>query len=212
MSAPTTPENSINPENSGGPANAAGPGYFANTERVGARAATAPVQPQVAGQPPVPEGAEPVTAGSAGQQVPPKVKNAIIAGGIGLAVGFGLLGFGAGYVVGHDNSSGQSQMGGPGGNGGGMPGMNGGGMGQNGAGMGATGNHRSDSRARRPTGRQVSFPTARRPPGSFPVANRVRPANRVKPARRAHRPVDRGCSPGGPCGDRSFLTTVGVGA
>ena len=182
MSAPTTPENSINPENSGGPANAAGPGYFENTERVGARAATAPVQPQVAGQPPVQEGAEPVTAGSAARQVPPKVKNAIIAGGIGLAVGFGLLGFGAGYVVGHDNSSGQSQMGGPGGNGGGMPGMNGGGMGQtgggmgqngggmgqNGGGMGSNGQSPFGQQGQAPNGQTGQLPNGQAPTGQLP--------------------------------------------
>ena len=168
MSAPTTPENSINPENSGGPANAAGPGNFENTERVGARAATAPVQPQVAVQPPVPEGVEPVTAGSAAHQVPPKVKNAIIAGGIGLAVGFGLLGFGAGYVVGHDNSSGQSQIGGPGGNGGGMPGMNGGGMGQNGAGMGNNGQPPFGQHGQSPNGQTGQLPNGQAPTGQLP--------------------------------------------
>ncbi|AZG46199.1 hypothetical protein [Gordonia insulae] len=53
-----------------------------------------------------------------------KVRNAVIAGGIGIAVVFGLLGFGAGYVAGGSSSSNQ----GPGMN---MPGggMSGGGMG-----------------------------------------------------------------------------------
>ncbi|MGV9826937.1 hypothetical protein [Gordonia sp. NPDC003429] len=71
--------------------------------------------------------AQPYQPGPAGfGPVSAKLKNAIIAGGIGLAVGFGLLGFGAGYVVGHENSSGSqnSWQRGPGMNGG--PRMNGG--------------------------------------------------------------------------------------
>ncbi|MFT4044275.1 MAG: hypothetical protein QM673_14050 [Gordonia sp. (in: high G+C Gram-positive bacteria)] len=58
-------------------------------------------------------------------RTPASLKNTIIAGGIGLAVGFGLLGFGAGYFVGHDSSNQQNSFQhGPGGMNGG-PGMNG---------------------------------------------------------------------------------------
>ncbi|MFW0794169.1 hypothetical protein AAFP30_10185 [Gordonia sp. CPCC 205515] len=71
-----------------------------------------------------------------------KLRNAIIAGGIGVAVVFGLLGFGAGYLVG-DSSSNSNQ--GPGMNmqRGGMGGMNQmpggqGGMGQMPGGSGGT--------------------------------------------------------------------------
>ena len=51
-----------------------------------------------------------------GATLAPKVKNAIIAGGIGIAVLGGLLGFGAGYIVGDSSSSNSNQM--PGGRGG----------------------------------------------------------------------------------------------
>ncbi|MDF3280697.1 MULTISPECIES: hypothetical protein [unclassified Gordonia (in: high G+C Gram-positive bacteria)] len=76
--------------------------------------------------------AQPAAAGGPG--IPSKTKNAIIAGGIGLAVGFGLLGFGAGYVVG-DSGSSTTQQQFPGGGNGQFPGggTNGGGM--NGGGM-----------------------------------------------------------------------------
>ncbi|WP_267615453.1 hypothetical protein [Gordonia bronchialis] len=62
-----------------------------------------------------------------GVTLAPKVKNAIIAGGVGIAVLGGLLGFGAGYIVGDSSSSTTNQMrGGPGGMNGQMPGgMNG---------------------------------------------------------------------------------------
>ncbi|WP_244332657.1 hypothetical protein [Gordonia polyisoprenivorans] len=89
-------------------------------------APTTPVtQPAPATEPAA--AAQPAAAG--GQAIPSKTKNAIIAGGIGLAVGFGLLGFGAGYVVG-DSGSSTTQQQFPGGGNGQFPGggMNGGGM------------------------------------------------------------------------------------
>ncbi|MGW0039114.1 hypothetical protein [Gordonia sp. NPDC003376] len=109
-----------------------------------ADAATAPLS-GVPGSTPLPgaPGPAPMAVGAA--EVPPagaprpgtpdKTRNAIIAGGIGLAVGFGLLGFGAGYVVG-DSGSSQTTQQSPFGGGGQMPGgnmnggTNGGGMGQ----------------------------------------------------------------------------------
>lgn len=74
---------------------------------------------------------------SAQQGLSARVKNAIIAGGVGLAVVFGLLGFGAGYIVGDHSSSQSTMMPGGGFNGGGFSGggMNGGGM-NGGPGMG----------------------------------------------------------------------------
>ena len=97
MSAPTTGEHSTNPE------------YPTNPDHPTTDHLTPGQAAWQAEAPPAGDSAQPRA-----DQVPPKVKNAIIAGGIGLAVGFGLLGFGAGYVVGHDNSTGQSQMRGPG--------------------------------------------------------------------------------------------------
>ncbi|MCH5644067.1 hypothetical protein [Gordonia sp. ABSL49_1] len=78
--------------------------------------------------PVTPQPTEPVDRG--GVNLPSKVKNAIVAGGVGIAVLAGLLGFGAGYIVGDNSSSNSNQMNGPGGRGGmngqmGPGGMNG---------------------------------------------------------------------------------------
>ncbi|MFW0783184.1 hypothetical protein AAFP35_01565 [Gordonia sp. CPCC 206044] len=84
-------------------------------QRIDEHAPTEPITPQ-----PVAE---------TGNGVTDKVRNAVIAGGIGIAVVFALIGFGVGYVVGDSGSS--SDQG---------PGMNmqGGGMGPGGA-MGSGG-------------------------------------------------------------------------
>ncbi|AFA71894.1 hypothetical protein GPOL_c08270 [Gordonia polyisoprenivorans VH2] len=109
-------------------------------------APTTPVTEPPVTEPPVTEPARatepapaPEPAAAGGPAIPSKTKNAIIAGGIGLAVGFGLLGFGAGYVVG-DSGSSTTQQQFPGGGNGQFPGggMNGGGLnggGMNGGGM-----------------------------------------------------------------------------
>ncbi|MGV9478936.1 hypothetical protein [Gordonia aichiensis] len=158
MSAPTTPEHpGVNPERPASPETTA----TSNDPTVEPR-------PALAGQ-----------AAQQGhpraEQVPPKVKNAIIAGGVGLAVGFGLLGFGAGYVVGHDNSSGQNQMRGPGMNGGGMPGMNGGqmpgmngGAGQNGQSPFGGPGQQSDGQAPNGQAPNGQAPNGQAPNGQVP--------------------------------------------
>ncbi len=174
MSAPTTGEHSPNPEYPTSPENPTAENPTTEYPR-----AEQPAGGLAGWQAETPRAADP--AQPRADQVPPKVKNAIIAGGIGLAVGFGLLGFGAGYVVGHDNSSGQNQMRGPGMNGGGMPGMNGGGMnggqmpgmnggtGQNGQlPFGQNGQLPNGQQGQIPNGQQGQTPNGQMPNGQTP--------------------------------------------
>jgi hypothetical protein len=95
-------------------------------------------QPQAGQYPQAPVVGQPVTGKSEGKVL--TTRNTLIAGGIGVAAAFALLGFGAGYVAGDGGSSGggpgmSQNGGGPGGNmqGGNMQGGNMQGGGQTGS-------------------------------------------------------------------------------
>lgn len=109
----------------------------------------------------IPRGTEPPTpsAAPAASAASDKMRNAVIAGGIGVAVVAAGLGFGAGYVVG-DSSSSTTQgpgMNMPGGMNGQMPGGQGG-MGQMPGGQGGM-------NGQMPGGQQGQMPGGQMPPG-----------------------------------------------